>query len=150
GTELDTERDEVGKDHGDRDRQAVEMDLAQQIGIRDERARRLAQGSREVIPRHDADHIEKERWRPVRRKAGYLAENHVVRQRGEERLEEMPSGPEHRLLVLCDEVSLDEEADQIAAAPQLTKTPVEPPAACGNHREVVRFTALDHFARATS
>src|SRR4029434_3221350 len=86
----------------------------------------------------------------IRRKAGYLAENHGVRQRGEERLEEVPGRPEDGLLVWCDEVSLDEKADQIAAAPQLTKPPVEPPAACGNHREVVGFTPLDHFARATS
>ena len=123
---LDAKGDQVGDQDRDRHRQAREVDLAEQVRIRDERLRGLRQAAGEVGPDHRAGHVEQELRQTVRGQLGDAAEDDREGDRRQQRLDQVPQRPQDGLLVDRDEVAPHEQHDQVAGAPQLAQAQVEP------------------------
>ncbi len=132
--ELDPERHQVGNHDRDRNHQAVKVDLSEQAGVGDECPRDAVERVGEVAPQDSPGQVEEEGRRPVRGQAGDLREDHRERQCGEQRLDDVPARPEDGLLVDGNEVSPDEEGDEVAISPQLAETPIEPAPVGPDHR----------------
>ena len=127
--ELDGEGDQVGKQDGDRHRQAREIDLAEQPGVADKRGGGLVQAVGKVAPDHRAGHVEEELRQAVGGQLGNLPEDHREGDGGQQGLDEVPQRAEDGLFIDGDEISAHEEEHQVAVAPQVAQLQVQPAAA---------------------
>ncbi|GEM_PF-3267659 len=103
--ELDGKGDQVGEQDRDRDSQAWEVDLAEELGVVDEGVGGLGETVREVSPDDGAGHVEEELRQSVRGELGDIAEDDGEGDSGEEGLDEIPEWSEDGLFVDGDEVA---------------------------------------------
>lgn len=109
--------------------QAWKIDLAEQIGIVFERCGGLRQAGGKVVPWCRARQIEQYGRQPVRGHPGHATEDKSEGERGEQRLDEEPDGPQDGLLVNRDEVPPDKHPEEVAVAPQIRQVQFKPPGA---------------------
>ena len=110
-------------DHHRRDRhdQARKIDLADEIGVADEAVRGIGQrGGKEAPGQHAGKDHQRVGRRAVRRQLGQLAEDDGEHHHRQERPDQRPGGPDHRLLVAHRDVAPSQDLKQLAVSPQVT------------------------------
>ena len=106
----------------------MKINLPKQGSIGDEGLRRVVQRTREVRPRDVANHVEQEWRRAVSGQARNPAKNYRKNDSGKKGADDVPKGPEDRLLVYGDEIAPYEQANEVAISPQLSQAPIKPAA----------------------
>ena len=124
GAKLQGEGQQIGDDCRQRNDQARKIDLAEEVGVVNERAGGALEGLGEVVPAEQPGEVEKHRRQSVGRNLGHLAEDHREDDRRQQRLENEPGGPKDRLLVFGDEVAMDQQKQKVAIAPDVTQIQV--------------------------
>ena len=100
--------------------QPREIDLADQIRIADQAARRLAEAGREERPRqHAGEHHQRVGRVAIRRQLGDSAEDDGEDNHGQERPDHRPGSADHRLLVAHRQIAPSEHIEQFAITPQI-------------------------------
>ena len=118
--EADEKIDEGDHHRRDRHDQPREIHLADQIGIADEAVRGIGQcGGKEAPGQHAGKHHQRIGRRAVRRQLGQLAENDGEHHHGQERPDERPGSPDHRLLVAHGDVAPGQDLKKLAVLPQV-------------------------------
>ena len=123
--ELDQEGDQVRDQDRDRHRHAREIYLAEQVGVLHEGLAGLGQAGREVTPHHRPGHIKEELRQSVGGQAGDVAEDDRERDRGQQRLDEIPQRAEDGLFVGRHEIAPHEKRHQVPVTPQFAQAQVE-------------------------
>ena len=93
---------------------AREINLAEDVGILAERARRSEENIREKTPQCNPGEIKEERRHTLRFKADYLIEYQHVRKHGKNRLYYHPQRPQKGLLVVHQKFFSHQPDQQIA------------------------------------
>ena len=141
--QLDEHLQQIAGDAGQRDDQAREPHLAEDTGIGREDIRGDGEGIVEIVPEHDAGHVEERLRGTVGGDACQTAEDEHVDDGGEQGLDDVPQGAEDGLLVLGDDVTPHVHAVEVAIAPQGSQFQVEPSAAGGDLKRPV----VVHYSR---
>jgi len=115
----------VGDDLSNRDGEAREVDLGEEVSIGTKNCGRLAQAGREVIPDDDSRHKEEEGGNLVGGDLQDAAKDDLIDDRANEGLNEIPDRPHDGLLVHGDEVSPYAKENQVAVLPEFTEVDVE-------------------------
>ena len=123
--ELDQEGDQVRDQDRDRHGHAREIYLAEQVGVLHEGLAGLGQAGGEVTPHHRPGHIKEELRQAVGGQAGDVAEDDRERDRGQQRLDEIPQRPKDGLLVGRHEIAPHEKRHQVPVTPQFAQAQVE-------------------------
>ena len=123
--ELDAEPHKAADDVCDRHREAREIDLAEDAGIVHEGVGGLVQAVCEILPHAGARKVEERTGNAVGRDAGDAAEYYHIHYHRQRRLNHEPHWAEDGLLVLGDDVSLDEEGDEVAVLPDFLEVDLE-------------------------
>lgn len=117
--ELDTEFQQIGNHGGNRHDQTRKIHLAKYGGIAPKGVRSTGEAGSEIIPDHDARQVEQERRHGTGSDAGHFIENNGEGNRGKQRLDQVPQGPQDGLLINGYHVPFHEQQQQIAVLPHL-------------------------------
>ena len=121
----------------DRHDQSRKIDLADEIGIADEAVRGIGQrGGEETPGQHAGEDHQRIGRRAVRGQLGQFAEDDGEDHHRQERADERPGGPDHRLLVAHRDVAPSQDLKKLAVLPQVT--PIVPLGAAGLDDQFVR------------
>lgn len=123
---LHAELDDGGQHVGNRRGQAREIDLAEHARVGREGLRILRHAGGEEDPDGVGAQIEQQLRHAVRLNARDASENKRINDAADERIEENPHRPQHRLLVGEHKGAPGKQDDQIAVSPDLLQVQVEP------------------------
>ena len=118
--ELDGHLQQAGDGDGEGHHQAGEVDLAEDVLVGVECLRAFGEALREVVPAHDACHVEQRLRQSVGGYAGDAAEDEHEHDGGHQRLDEIPDGAEDGLFVHGDDVAFDVHHQQVAVSPDFS------------------------------
>ena len=116
--ELDAQPEQVADHAGDWHNQAREIDFAEDACIADEGVGRAGQTTGEILPHAGTGEVKQGTGHSVCRNPGDAAEYDHEHDDGHGRLDDKPGGTQDRLLVLRDDIALDEQAAEVAVAPE--------------------------------
>src|SRR4051812_19954340 len=105
----------------------MKIHLTQQARIRHKRLRNVVDTASKVTPHHIPGHVEQKGGRAVSRQSSHPAEDEGEDECGKQWANHVPGWAKDRLFVDRDKIAPDKQADEIAVAPQLAQSPVEPP-----------------------
>jgi len=131
--ELDGEIDQTGQPTDERDHQAREADLRDEVPVHKQAVDRPVDGPKEVVPAKQGRVVEDGIRHPVRGQLGHHAEDERVEGHAEQWIEHVPQRPQRHLAVAALQVAQDEEADQEPVLPR-RRGPARPIRATGGSR----------------
>lgn len=124
--QLEDAGEEIREDDGERDDEAWEVDLAEEIGVVGEDRAAGHEVLLEIIPTELIAEVEEDGGNAVRGHPGDAAHEEGIDERSEEGIEDEPCGAEDGLLVLRGELAVDEEGEEVAIFPKLSPMEAEP------------------------